>query len=122
MGWLRTIAGARWFPYVLIGAASIALTVFGWGYMKGYDKAEDLYLTQMNKALAAQLQRMTSIYKKDMATAASKRERVNNVQWRIKDVYRPNCELSLECVRAFNDGVRATGTNPAGADGSTGAP
>ena len=114
--WLRTLIGARWFPYVLIGAVSSALIVFGWGYMKGYNSAEKTYQEAMNEALSDQLKRLTTIHAKDMATASKKQERVNNVRIRIKDVARPKCELSPECLRAFNDGVRASGANPTGVD------
>lgn len=116
MGWLRAVIGARWFPYVLIGSIGVVASVFGWGYLKGYNSAEQTYQQAMNKALADQLERLTTIYTRDLATATKKQERVTNVKWRIKDVFRPNCELSPECLRAFNDGVRATGTNPIGVD------
>lgn len=116
MAWLKTMISARWFPYVAIGAVSIALTVFGWGYMKGYGSAERTYQEAMTKALANQLARLTAIHSKDMATAIKKQTRVGNVRMRIKDVHRPPCSLSPECLRAFNDGVRASGTNPTGVD------
>lgn len=122
MGWLRKIIGARWFPYVLIGAASIVLIAYGWGYMKGYGKAEVTYQKAMNDALENQLERLSSVFAKDMQTLSRTQERSNNVRWRIKEVYRPSCELSPECLRAFNDGVRATGTHPAGVDSAAGTP
>jgi hypothetical protein len=70
----------------------------------------------MNKALAEQLERLTTIHAKDMATAAKQQTRVSNVRMRIKDVVRADCVLTPECLRAFNDGVRATGAHPKGVD------
>jgi hypothetical protein len=116
MGWLRTILGAKWLPYVAIGVASTVLIVFGWGYLKGYNSAERTYQGLMNEALANQLARLSEVHQKDMATAVRKQSKVSNVKMRIKDVVRTDCSLSTECLRAFNDGVRATGTNPKGID------
>jgi len=116
MMWLRAVLSARWFPYVVIGTVSAVLIVFGWGYMKGYNSAEKTYQEAMNKALANQLARLTELHAKDMAAAIKQQTRVNNVRMRIKDVERPDCVLTPECLRAFNDGVRATGTNPEGTD------
>lgn len=103
---------ARWFPYVAIAGVAGGLVVFGWGYLKGYDSAEDKYLKEMNEALEAQKKRLIEIHQKDMANALKKQTRVSNVRSRIQDVHRPECHLTPECLRAFNDGVLATGTNP----------
>lgn len=116
MGWMRAVLGARWFPYAAIAVVVTLTGVFGYGYMKGYGSAEKTYQEAMNKALADQLERLTTIHAKDMATAARQQTRVNNVRLRIKDVERPDCVLSPECLRAFNDGVRASGANPKGVD------
>lgn len=116
MLWVKGLIGARWFPYVAIGVVSSAGIVFGWGYMKGYSKAEITYQEAMNEALASQLKRLSTIHAQDMATAAQKMERINNVRDRIKDVLRPDCTIPVECLRAFNDGVRATGSHTEGAD------
>ena len=116
MGWLKGNLGARWFLPVLIGLTAVVTIVFGWGYLKGYNSAEVKYTQAMNKALTEQLARLTTIHTKDLATATKKQEVVNNVKWRIRDVFRPDCSISPECLRAFNDGVRASGTNTDGVD------
>jgi hypothetical protein len=122
MGWRRGIIGARWFLPVLIGLTAAVAVVFGWGYMKGYNNAEQTYQEAMNKALADQLERLTSIHTRDIQNLSRTQERTSNVKWRIKEVYRPSCDLSPECLRAFNDGVRATGTHPIGVDPTSGTP
>ena len=114
--WLRGILAARWFPYAAIAVVVTVTGVFGYGYMKGYNSAEKTYQEAMNEALAEQLKRLTTIHAKDMATAAKQQMRVSNVKMRIKDVARPDCVLTPECLRAFNDGVRATGVSAEGVD------
>lgn len=119
--WLSRLIGATWFRAALIGSVVVAFgLVLGWSYGKGYDAAEDKYQKAMTAALEDQLERLTTIHQKDMRTAAKQQTKVTNVKWRIKDVFRPDCQLSTECVRAFNDGVRASGTNTPGVDSAAG--
>ena len=119
MNWLRTIASARWFPYVLIGAVSTVLTVFGWGFIKGYNKAENEYLIKMNRAMQAQYERLELEWKTRITLALREAERSNNVRRRMSEIRIPiNCVIPDHCVRAFNDAVLAAGTHTAGIEGA----
>lgn len=113
MGWLRTIAGARWFPYVLIGVASIALTVFGWGYMKGYDKAETVYLEQMNKALEQQMKQLLAQKQLEIRLALRSEARKHDVARKAAVIKKPSvsCDLPPACVQWYDNILRATATD-----------
>lgn len=110
MIWLKGVLGARWFPYVLIGAATIATGVFGWGYMKGYSRAESTYQQEMNKALERQLKRVMSQKGREIALALKGAEEKNEVVYRVREVVRPStsCELPPKCVQWYDDILRAT--------------
>lgn len=118
MGWLRLVAGARWLPYALIGTVAVVVGVSGWSYLKGYASAEKHYLKVMNKAMKEQYDAMVIMSKKDITTAIRKEARRSQVARSVRDVQRPinGCAVSAECLRAFNDGVRAAATDTARAD------
>lgn len=110
MLWLRGIATARWFPYVAIGVVATAATVFGWGYSKGYNKAEDVYLTEMNKALAKQFARLAAQKDIEQKLALEAMEAKYEMERAVREVERPDdqCSLSAPCVHWLNDVLRAT--------------
>lgn len=116
--WLRTLIGARWFPYVLIGAASIALIVFGWGYMKGFDSAEDKYQKAMNKALKEQYEKMVAQADQERKIALDTQRRKYAIKDRVSQVPAPSssCQLKPECLQWFDDILRAANADTAGAD------
>ena len=118
MGWLRLVAGARWFPYALIGIVVVAGGVSGWAYMKGYANAEKHYLKVMNKAMKEQYDAMMVLSKKDIETVIRKEARRSQVARSVRDVQIPasGCTVTPECLRAFNDGVRAAATDTPRAD------
>lgn len=110
LGGARSMIGASWFPYVAIGIS--AVSVFGFGYMKGYGSAETKMQAKINTALEVQLKEMKAIAKRDTEAALKTAEK----EWRVghdmdqiifPDIA-PHCYESLaEWMRAFNDGVRA---------------
>lgn len=105
------VIGARWFPYVLIGVVLTALTVFGWGYMKGYGTAETEYLAEMNRAMQAQYEQLEKKWQTQMNLAVREAERSQNVRRRISEIRIPvTCVIPDACLHAFNDAVLATGT------------
>lgn len=125
MGWLKTLFGAakgaasaRWFLPVMIGAAALVTIVFGYGYMKGYNSAEEKYLVEINRAMKAQFDQLKAVHEKDLRAVLGEASRSQDVRQRIAEIRSlfTECRLPAECVRAFNDGVRATGTSPQGAD------
>ena len=118
MGWLRGLIGARWFLPVLIGFTGAVAIVFGWGYMKGYDTAEDKYLTEMNKAMKAQYVQLQKKWQTRMTLAVREAERTHNVRRRISEIRVPiACVIPDACLHAFNDGVLATGAYTPRAEG-----
>jgi len=113
MGWLRAIAGARWFPYALIGVVTFALSVFGYGYLKGYDKAETVYLEQMNKALEQQMKRLLAQKELEIKLALRSAQRKYNVAKEIASVPQPavSCDMPPACVQWFDAILRASSSD-----------
>jgi len=118
MGWLKNLIGARWFLPALIGSIGVAVVVFGWGYMRGYDTAEDKYLVEMNKAMKAQYEQLAKKWQTRMTLAVREAERTHNVRRRISEIRVPDaCIIPDACLHAFNDGVLATGAYTPRAEG-----
>lgn len=115
MAWLKTMIGAKWFPYVAIGVVLSALTAYGYGYIKGGHAMEVKMTERMNQALALQLKQERETARKDLVAVTNSINRVQEVRRRVADIERPTnlpCpDLGADWVRAFNDGVRAANTN-----------
>ena len=110
--------GARWFPYVVIGAASIALTVFGWGYMKGYDKAEVKYQKSMARALKVQHAQMIAQSQLEKELALDALEKKYAIRKKITKVPKPtvSCDLPAPCLHWYDNILRAAASNGPGTD------
>lgn len=108
--WVKGIVGARWFPYIAVGVIATVGIVFGWGYSKGYNKAEDVYLKQMNKALAEQFKRLAAQKDLEQKLALEAMEAKYEMERAVREVERPDdeCRLSPPCVHWLNDVMRAT--------------
>ena len=107
---IRTLIAARWFPYALIGIPVVVAVVFGWGYLKGYDKAETAMLEKMNEALSDQLATMQKIHRSDLVALQRATLKKSEVSQRVDDIQRPAgpaVALGPDWLRAYNDGVRA---------------
>jgi len=110
MNLIKSLFSASWFPYAVIGISVIS--VFGFGYMRGYGSAKEMMQAKINTALEVQLKEFKALAKKDTAEALKAAER----EWRVghdmdqivfPDID-PHCHESLhDWMRAFNDGVRA---------------
>lgn len=110
MGWIKAVIGARWFPYVLIGMGVLVTAVYGWGYLKGYNKAETVYLAEMNEALTRQMKTLLARKERELQIALETERERNAVTRRVQEVARPagnSCELAPECVRWFDDVLRS---------------
>lgn len=109
LGGIRGIAAARWFPYVLIGWASSVLGASGWAYMKGYDNAETQYQALMSSSLERQVRREREQSALELRLAIKNERERHAVQQRINAVRRPavSCELPAECVRWYDNVLRA---------------
>lgn len=107
---MRAIIGARWFPYVLIGLGIFVTSVFGYGYLKGYNKAETVYLEQMNEALARQMKQLLAQKEREIKLALRSAQRKNDVAKEIANVPQPavSCDLPPACLRWFDDVLRAS--------------
>lgn len=113
MGFIKAIIGARWFPYVLIGIVTAAGVTFGYGYMKGYNNAEAVYLTQMNKALERQLKEVLKQKDYELRLALQGERKKHAIQAKVDKVVRPSnsCELTPECLRWYDDVLSASSTD-----------
>lgn len=113
MGWLRALTSARWFPYVLIGSVAIAGAVFGWGYMKGYNKAEATYLQEMNRALEAQMKRILKQKRRELHLAVEAEAKKHEISRRVQEVKSPtvSCDLPAPCLQWYDDILRAAAPN-----------
>lgn len=108
--WLRGIFAARWFPYALIGLVTFVGIVFGYGYLKGYNKAETVYLTQLNEALERQMKVLVAQKQREIRLALLAEEKKHNVGKRVAAVPQPaiSCELPPACVQWFDAVLHAS--------------
>jgi hypothetical protein len=110
---VKGLMGARWTPYIVGGAVVFAGVVYGWGYLKGYNSAEETYLAEMNRALAEQFETLAAQKELEKKLALEALEAKYELQTQINKVERPDgqCHLSTDCVLWFNDVLRATTAN-----------
>lgn len=118
MGWMKTLLGARWFPYVVIGSITAAGVVYGWGYLKGYGTAEQQYQQEMNRALQAQYDRLIQQAEVERKLALEQLEKKYAIQQKVSDVRpsRDSCDLPPDCLRWYDDILRAASSGPLGID------
>lgn len=120
MIWLRGLIGARWFLPALILIPSVVAAVLGWGSMKytaGYSAAEAVAQVEQAKALAEQRERLLAQAERHRIAALEGQRRRFETANRIRDVRRPDCVLSAECLQYHDDIIRAA-TGRTGADGA----
>ena len=111
---MRALLGARWFPYVLIGAVTAVTAAFGWGFMKGYHKAELVYIEATNDALADQLERLTVEKDRELEAALHLERELNVLKNLVKRVPKPvasSCELAPECLQWYDNVLRTSRTD-----------
>ena len=110
MGFIKTLIGARWFPYVLVGLMATAGVIFGYGYMKGYNEAEETYLARINEALERQLKEVLKQKDYEMKLALAGERKKNEISSKVHRVNRPtnSCELTPECLRWYDDVLSAS--------------
>ena len=107
---IRTLIGARWFPYALIGIPVVVAVVFGWGYMKGSHSAEMAAQERLNKALALQAEELKQAHSRQIAALQAKNRRERDAQ-RIDEIPRPDielCDAGGEWLHAVQDAVRVS--------------
>jgi hypothetical protein len=109
MLWLKGLIGARWFPYVLIGSAAAVTAVFGYGYMKGYNKAEVSYQKSMNEALKSQYARMLTQSETERKLALKAQRLTHEIQKNVGLIPTPTdgCDLSPNSLQWYDDILRA---------------
>lgn len=97
----------------MIGTVAVAGAVFGYGYMKGYNKAETVYLEEMNQALARQLKEILKQKDFEIKLALAGEREKNAITNRVNSVHTPavSCDLPPACLQWYDDILRATGTN-----------
>ena len=118
MGWLTSLIGARWFPFAAIGLMASVGIVFGWGYMKGYGSAEETYFVEMNRALANQMKDLLTQKELEIKLVLRAEQRKHNVSKKIAAVPKPanSCDMSDECLRWYDDILRASSSDRPGTD------
>lgn len=107
---IRTLIGARWFPYALVGIPVVVGVVFGWGYMKGSHSAEMAAQERLNKALALQAEELKQAHSRQIAALQAKNRRERDAQ-RIDEIPRPDialCDAGDEWLHAVQDAVRVS--------------
>lgn len=111
---IRAIFSTRWLVPVLVGVTATLGGVFVYGYMTGYDRAEDLYQRRMNESLAAQYERLLAMKENEERLAIEVLEERYGVQQRVNEVPQPaadSCTLSDECMQWYDDILRASTTD-----------
>lgn len=108
MIWIRSLIGARWFPFALLGIPAVVGVVFGWGYLKGSHNAEMAAQERLNKALAIQAEMLKQAHSRQIAALEAKSRREREAR-RIDDIPRPDielCDAGGEWLHAVQDAVR----------------
>ena len=110
--WITRLVGASWFPYALIGGVAAVGIVFGLGYLKGYNKAEQTGLKVMNKALAEQLVEVLAQKELELRLAVQAEAKKHDIAKKISMVPKPasSCVLEPECLRWYDNILRAATT------------
>jgi len=111
MGWLTYLKNARWFPYAAIGAVIFVSGVFGFGYMRGYNSAEDKLQKAQKEALEKQMDKLSKLHKIDLKLALNLQEKINDIKKNMESGASLPSDIPIECVRIFNDGVQAAGVD-----------
>lgn len=115
MMWIKSLIGARWFPYALIGIPAVVAALFGWGYLKGYNTAEASVQARIDSALLRQREEMIALQAKDLATVVRAEIHKSEVNRRVDEIQRPTVstgDLGPDWLRAYTDGVRAANAGP----------
>ena len=100
---------ARWVLPVLLSVVGLVGAAIGWGWLRGYESAEENYLQQLNTSLASQIRRERARSEMELKLVIKNEREKNEAQERIDAVSNPavSCALPTECVQWYDDILRA---------------
>ena len=111
--WIMGLARTRWVPFALIGIGLVAAAVFGAGYFEGYNKAEEQYQAEMNKALKDQYDKMLAQSERERKIAIKLQRGMYDIWKNVDAVQAPTsgCQLSPDGVQWYDDVLRASSSD-----------
>jgi uncharacterized protein HemX len=109
VNWLTALKGARYWGALAL-ALSLAVGVFGWGYMKGSHAQELKSATKEKAALRAQAKQLKKSYSKQLAALQTKASREAQIERHFSEIQIPTydtCDAGPDWLRAIQDSLRA---------------